>query len=104
MSVSGWRSPSTSRLSCRACAIERLGLAVAALALVEHRQVVEAGERVGMALAQHLAAELQRLLVERLGLAVAALALVQPGQVVEAGERVGMALAQHLAAELQGLP
>ena len=39
-----------------------------------------------MALAQHLAAELQGLLEERLGLAVAALALVQPGQVVEAGE------------------
>ena len=56
-----------------------------------------------MALAQHLAAELQRLLVERLGLAVAALALVEDGQVVEAVERVGVALAQHLAAQLQGL-
>ena len=55
-----------------------------------------------MALAQHLAAELQGLAVERLGLAVAALALVQHGQVVEAGERVGVALAQHLAAAAAG--
>ena len=54
--------------------VERLGLAVAALALVEHGQVVEADEGVGMVLAQHLAAELQGLLEERLGLAVAALA------------------------------
>ena len=57
----------------------------------------------GWRLAEHLAAELQRLLVERLGLAVAALALRRAGQVVEAGERVGVRLAQHLAAELQRL-
>ena len=38
---------------------ERLGLAVAALALVESRHVVEAGERVGMGVAEGLAAELE---------------------------------------------
>ena len=60
-------------------------------------------ERVGMARAEHLAAELQRLAVKRFGLAIPALALIQPGQVVHAGERVGMARAEHLAAELQRL-
>ena len=41
--------------------IERLGLAIAPLALVQQRQVVHAGEGVGMLLAEDLAAERQGL-------------------------------------------
>ena len=54
--------------------IERLGLAIAPLALVELGQVVHAGEGIGVLLAEHLAAELQGLVIERLGLAIAPLA------------------------------
>jgi hypothetical protein len=67
------------------------------LAVVEHRQVVEARERVGMGLAEDLAAERDQLLEERLRLAVAALAVVKRRQVVEAPERLGMGLAEGLA-------
>ena len=45
-----------------------------------------------MALAEHLATELQRLRQERFRLAEAALAPVQSGQVVEAAQRFGAAL------------
>ena len=53
--------------------VERLGLAIAALGLIQLRQIVHACERIGMLLAEHPLAGLERALVERLGLAIAAL-------------------------------
>jgi hypothetical protein len=55
-------------------------------------------------LAQHLAADRQRLLVERLGLPVLALALQVEGQVVVAKGRAWVCLAQRLAPDCQRLP
>ena len=83
--------------------VERLGLAIPALARVEHRHPVEAGERIGMALTKGLSAQRERLGIERLGLAVPALALVQSRHVVEAGDRAGMGLTEDLAAQRQRL-
>ena len=59
---------------------KRLGLAIPALAPIQPGQVVHAGQRVGMARAQHLAAQLQRLGEKRFGLAIPALALIQPAR------------------------
>jgi hypothetical protein len=78
--------------------MERFRLAVAALTLVEERQVVEALKRIGMCVAEGFTSERERLLVERLRLAVAALSLVEERQVVEALKRVGMGLAEGLPA------
>ena len=72
-----------SKGSCidRQCAlVERLGLLVLALTLVEQSQVVEAACRVGMHLAQLLLIDRQRALVERLGLLVLALRPVEVRQ------------------------
>ena len=74
--------------------IERLGLAVAALGLIQQRQIVDACERVGMLLAEHPLSGLERALQERLGLAVAALGLIERRQIVHASKRVGMLLAE----------
>ena len=57
--------------------IERLGLAIAALGLIQRRQIVHACKRIGMLLAEHPLAGLERALIERLGLAIAALGLIQ---------------------------
>jgi hypothetical protein len=51
-SVPGWVLAEGLAAELESACVERLGLAVAALALVEDRHVVEAGERVGMALAE----------------------------------------------------
>ena len=60
--------------------VERLGLGVAALRVVEYGQVVEARGDVGVVGSQRLLPDRQRALVERLGLGVAALVLVKrPG-------------------------
>ena len=48
---------------------ERLGLGVAALGLIELREIVHAWKRIGMLFAQHPLAGLERALIERLGLA-----------------------------------
>ena len=53
--------------------IERLGLGVAALGIVEHGQVVEARRHLGMLGAERLLPNGERALIERLGLGVAAL-------------------------------
>ena len=53
--------------------VERLGLRVAPLVVVERRQVVEAGGGVGVVGPQRFLADGEGALVERLGLRVAAL-------------------------------
>jgi hypothetical protein len=52
-----------------------------------------------VAVAEHLAAELEGLLIERLGLAIAPLAQVETGQIVEApkGNGVGLASTSRLS-------
>ena len=70
--------------------LEGLGLPVAALSLVDLRQVVEAGGGVGVLGPQHLLEDRQGALVEGLGFPVAALSPVDPRQVVEAGGGVGV--------------
>ena len=39
--------------------VKRLGLAIAALVVIQHRQIIDAGERMGMLLAEHALARLQ---------------------------------------------
>src|SRR5438876_239990 len=82
--------------------VERQGLAVLALALVEPCQVVEATCCVGMIGTQLLFSDRQSSLQERHGLAVLALALVEHSQVVEAGCRVGVRGSQRLFSDRQG--
>ena len=67
--------------------VERLGLRVAALVLVQDGQVVHGVERGRVVVPEHALAGLEGFEVERLGLVVAALVLVQDGQVVRRGER-----------------
>jgi hypothetical protein len=69
---------------CQCAFVERLGLGVAALLVVEQGQVVEAGGDSGMIGPQRLLVDCQRALVERLGLGVATLRAIELGQVVEA--------------------
>ena len=57
----------------RGALVERLGLGVAALGVVQPGQVVERRRDIGMVGAQRLLADAKRALVERLGLGVAAL-------------------------------
>ena len=64
--------------------IERLGLGVPALGLVEQGQVVEALGHVRVLGPEGLLEDRQRPLIKRLGLGVPALGLVEQGQVVEA--------------------
>ena len=70
---------------------KRLGFPVAALDEIKLRQIVNAFERIGMLLAQHTLAALERALIERLGFARSG-----PGpykasrQIVNACERIGM--------------
>ena len=74
--------------------VERLGLRVPPLALVQQSQVVEARGDVGMPLRQRGAVDPERLIVERLRLRVPPLAPVQQGQVVEIDGDGGMPLRQ----------
>ena len=64
--------------------VERLGLGVLALIVVERRQVVEAGGHTRMLRPQGRLLNRQRPFVEGLGLGVLALATVELSQVVEA--------------------
>ena len=76
------------------------GVGPIALIEIQPRQIVQAFERIGMLLAQHPLADLERPLKERLGLRVAPLRLIQARQIVHACERPGMLLAQHPLADL----
>ena len=93
--------PSTRSRAVERALEKRLGLAIAALGLIQRGQIVHAGKRIGMLLAEHPLAGLQRAPVERLGLAVAALGLIQARQIVHACKRIGMLLAQHPLAGLE---
>jgi Calcineurin-like phosphoesterase len=85
------------------CPLLWLGLAVAALRLVEPCQVVEADQRVRMTRPERLAPRLQHFFQERLGLAVAALVSVEQREVAEARQRVRMVRPEYLAVRLQRL-
>ena len=69
--------------------VERLGLAVEPLAVVQRCQIIEAGGGTGVIRPQGFLADRQGTLVERLGLAVEPLAVVQQCQIVEAGRGAG---------------
>jgi len=60
------------------------------LGLIEGGEIVHALKRVGMLLAEHPLAGLQRALIERLGLRVASLGLIEGGEIVHASKRVAM--------------
>ena len=77
LAVSGWRSPSSAFLISSACTIERFGLAVAPLRVVQRCQVIETLCGVGMAIAQFGFPDFERLQIQRFGLAIAALRVVQ---------------------------
>jgi hypothetical protein len=70
--------------------IQGLGLLVLALVLVEPRQIVEAGGRVGVLCSYLLLCDREGALVQGLGLLVLALVFIQESQIVEADRRVGM--------------
>ena len=70
--------------------VERLGLGVAALVLVQLRQIVQAVATSGMVGTERLLVDRQRALVERLGLGVAALVAVEHSQIVQRLRDIGM--------------
>ncbi len=103
MATSGWSGPSAfSSIAECVTLVERLGLGVAALAPLEHGQVVERGADIGVVGAERLLADREGALVERLGLGVAALGPVQLGQVVERRGDIGVVGAQRLFADREG--
>jgi hypothetical protein len=68
--------------------VERLGLGVAALLVIDRGQVVETGHGKRVGLAERLSDDAQRPLVQRLGLAIAIQLEIEPADVVEAlGDR-----------------
>ena len=82
--------------------VQRLGLGVAALALVQKGEVVERGADRGVVGAERLLGDRQGALVQRLGLGGAALAVVQHGEVVERLADIGVVGAERLLEERQG--
>src|SRR5215831_9558749 len=83
--------------------MERLGLQVAALGIIEGGEIVHALKRVGMLLAEHPLTGFQRALIERLGVRVAALGLIEGGEIVHACKRVGMLLAKDPVGKRESL-
>ena len=101
VATTGWSGPSAFSRIARVALVERLGLGVAALGLVQLGQVVERLCDIGVVGAQRLLVDRQRALIERLGLGVAALVLVQQGQVVERCSHIGVVGAERLLADRQ---
>ena len=81
--------------------VERLRLAVAALNLVQHRQVVKQYRDIQMVGAEGVLPDRQGALVERLCLSVAALIMVQHRQVVDVGGDAEMIGARFSFAEFE---
>ena len=99
MATSGWCAQ---RLlaDLQAALVERLGLGVLALGLVQLRQVVQAGGHVGV-VGPSACSRISRPAGERLRLGVPAQGLVQCRQVVQAGRHVGVVSAQRLLPDRQ---
>ena len=57
--------------------VERLGVGIAALVVVKHRQIVQRLRDIGMIGTKRLFSDRQRALVERLGVGIATLLLVK---------------------------
>ena len=66
--VSGCSGPSTRRSDLHRLDVQPLGVLIFALEVIDDRQVVHGGQRVGMVGTQHAAADFQDLAVERLRL------------------------------------
>jgi hypothetical protein len=82
---------------------QRLRLAVAALGLIHNRQVVRAGERVGITRPKRRALPFQRLAKERLRFEVTTLVVVQVREVAHTGQGVLVARPELRAQPLQRL-
>ena len=101
VATSGWSGPSAFSPIAQRALVERLGVGVAALGLVQRGQVVERGGDIGVIGAERLLADRESALVERLGVGVAALGLVQHGQIVEHGRDIGVIGAERLLGDRQ---
>ena len=83
-------------LACLQGALEeRLGFAIAALGLIERRQIVDAEQACRDVPCRACARSPPRRAEKRLGLAITALGPIQHRQIVHADERIGMLLAEH---------
>ena len=74
--------------------VQRLGLPIAPLTSIQAREIVDAGEGVGVLFAQDPLIGLEGALVQRLRLPIATLTLIQEREIVDAGEGVGVLFAQ----------
>ena len=86
----GWSEPTARSRIASARSIQRLGLGVAALPLIEIGQIVQRARHVGMVAAQHFFADRQRAPDQRLGLGIAALDLVDLAEIVQQRRDRGM--------------
>ena len=82
--------------------MQRLGLGIAALLPVEHREVVETGGDIRMLGTERLLADGEGAFVQRLGLGIAALRLVERREVIETGGDIRMLGAERLLADGEG--
>jgi hypothetical protein len=82
---------------------ERLSLRVTPLAVIESGQIVHAGQRVDMLLAEDAQASFERAAVKRLGFAASAEDVVHRCEVIDPGEGFAMVLPQHSFAEREAL-
>ena len=82
--------------------VERLGLGISALAVVQNCEVIEAAGGIGMIGPQRLLPDRQGAKEEGLGFGVGALAQVQLCEVVKAAGSNGMIVPQRLLFERQG--
>src|ERR1700738_2052715 len=83
--------------------VERLGVGVAALVVIEQRQIVQRRRDLGMIAPECLLVNGQRTLVQRLGVGVAGFAAIQLSQIVQRRCDLGMVAPEHLFANGQDL-
>ena len=72
------------------------------MGVVKTRQIVDAGQRIGVVFAKQALERLQGAPEERLGFRIPALTGVKRRKVVDAYKRIGMLFAVHTLAHLQG--
>jgi hypothetical protein len=92
-----WASPFSVR-----CKSKRFGLGVLPHGPVQRGQVIQAGGRVGVLVANAISANLGRFLQEWLSLGIVAHGFVQFGQIIKALRRIRVLAAEDLSPDLEG--